>query len=83
MIVDAAPYFGHPEIDLALVDSFQPVPDEVFHAYREVAPIDTGFASRRELWRMSAYLAVITVDGSSTFGRPFVGRLLDAVRTYR
>jgi fructosamine-3-kinase len=40
--IDVAPYFGHPEIDLALIDYFDPVPDDVFEAYREIVPIDTG-----------------------------------------
>ena len=83
MVVDAAPYFGHPEIDLALIDYFQPVPDDVFAAYRDITPIDPGFEQRRELWRIFAYLAVITVDGGSPFGRPFVNRLADAVDAYR
>ncbi|MDQ6697975.1 MAG: fructosamine kinase family protein [Actinomycetota bacterium] len=82
VIVDAAPYFGHPEVDLALVDYFAPVPDSLFDAYRERAPIDPGFAERRELWRVFAYLAVIAVDGESWFGRRFVARLADAVRIY-
>jgi fructosamine-3-kinase len=43
---DAAPYFGHPEIDLTILDYFQPVPQAVFHAYRDIAPIDAEFAQR-------------------------------------
>ncbi|WP_051797229.1 fructosamine kinase family protein [Catenuloplanes japonicus] len=73
--VDVAPYFGHPEVDLALLDYFAPVPDEVFHAYAEVTPIDAGFARRKELWRLFGYLAVVTVDGASAFGRPFLDRI--------
>lgn len=83
VLLDVAPYFGHPEIDLALLDYFAPVPDEVFDGYRSVAPIDPGFAQRRELWRLFGYLAVITVDGGSAFGRPFVQRVADAVALYR
>ena len=83
VVIDAAPYFGHPEADLALVDYFQPVPGEVFAAYRDIAPIDPGFAERRELWRLAAYLAVIAVDGPGPFGRRYLGRLTAAVRSYR
>lgn len=82
VVIDAAPYFGHPEVDLALIDYFDPVPEDVFHAYRDVAPIDVGFAQRRELWRVCGYLAVISVDGHTPFGRQFLSRLSDAVRTY-
>jgi fructosamine-3-kinase len=83
VVIDPAPYFGHPEADLALVDYFQPVPDEVFHAYRDIAPVDHGFAERRELWRLHAYLAVIAVDGEGPFGRRYLDRLAAAVRSYR
>ncbi len=45
-------------------------------------PLDAGFAGRRELWRLPAYLAVIAVDGAGAFGRSFLPRLADAVRRY-
>jgi fructosamine-3-kinase len=83
VVIDAAPYFGHPEIDLALVDYFQPVPDDVFDAYRKITPIDPGFAERRELWRIFGYLAVVTVDGDNPFGRCFLTQLAEAVRRYQ
>jgi fructosamine-3-kinase len=82
-VIDAAPYFGHPEADLALVDYFQPVPDDLFAGYREIAPVDPGFPDRRELWRLAAYLAVIAVDGHRPFGRRYLGRLAAAVQAYR
>ena len=80
--IDPAPCFGHPEIDLAQVDFFQPVPGDVLDAYRELVPIDPGFADRRELWRLPTYLAVIAVDGPSPFGRECMTRLASAVRRY-
>ena len=78
-----APYYGHPELDLALVDYFARVPPELFDGYREVRPIDPGFPERRELWRLVGYLAVVTVDGASDFGRPFIRRIAEAVAQYR
>jgi fructosamine-3-kinase len=83
VLIDPAPYFGHPEIDLALVDYFAPVPDEVLAAYRDARPIDPEFQHRRELWRLSGYLAVITVDGASVLGRSFLNRVADAIARYR
>lgn len=77
-LIDVAPYYGHPEVDLALLDYFAPVPPEVLDAYREITPIDPGFPERRELWRLFGYLAVVTVDG----GAPFLGRIAAAVRKY-
>ncbi|MCU7722797.1 fructosamine kinase family protein [Actinoplanes sp. KI2] len=81
-LLDVAPYYGHPEIDLALLDYFAPVPPIVFDAYRAVMPIDRTFGERRELWRLFGYLAVVTVEGDSQFGRPFVGRIAAAVARY-
>jgi fructosamine-3-kinase len=81
-LLDVAPYYGHPEIDLALLDYFAPVPPVVFDAYREVKPIDPDFPSRRELWRLFGYLAVIAVDGNSAFGRSYLPRLAAAVKQY-
>jgi fructosamine-3-kinase len=83
VVIDPAPYFGHPEADLALVDYFHPVPDELFAGYRDAAPIDEGFAERRELWRLHAYLAIVAVDGSGPFGRRYLDRLAAAIRSYR
>jgi protein-ribulosamine 3-kinase len=83
VVIDAAPYFGHPEADLALLGYFQPVPDDVLDAYREILPVDPGFAGRRELWRLPAYLAVAAVAGDTPFGRRYLDRLAAAVRLYR
>jgi len=82
-IVDAAPYFGHREMDLALVDYFEPAPKAVFDSYRERLPIDGGFAERRDLWRLHAYLAGIAVAGDSVFGRIFLARLGTALDSLR
>lgn len=77
VVIDPSPYFGHPEIDLAMVDFFQPVPADVLDGYRHTATIASGFADRKELWRLYPYLAVVTVD------RQYLTRLADAIRRYR
>jgi protein-ribulosamine 3-kinase len=82
VVVDVAPYFGHPEADLALVDIYSPVGPALLRAYAEGAPVDSGFAGRRELWRLPGYLAAIAVAGASAFGRSFLPRLDGAIRQY-
>ncbi len=77
VMIDPAVYYGHPEMDLALVDYFQPVPEEVFDGYRQELPIDPGFWERRDLWRIYGYLAVVTVEGVT-----FLDRLAEAVQRY-
>jgi fructosamine-3-kinase len=81
VVADAAPYFGHPEIDLTLVDYFQPVPQDLFHAYRDIAPIDAEFAQRRDLWCIFVDLACITV-GAAQFDRYALDRLTRTARDY-
>jgi fructosamine-3-kinase len=62
-IIDPAVYYGNPEIDLALLDSFQPVPEDVFNGYRDELPIDPGFPERKDLWRIPLYLAAVALEG--------------------
>ncbi|HUV29828.1 MAG TPA: fructosamine kinase family protein [Acidobacteriota bacterium] len=76
-IIDPAIYFGHPEMDLALIDSWQPVPRAVFDGYRESMPIDSGFSERRDLWRVPLYLAAVALEGSM-----HLNRLTNALNTY-
>ena len=59
MFVDPNVHFGHPELDLAFVDYFKPVPEALFSAYDEMSPIAEDFSDRRELWRLPFYLAMV------------------------
>lgn len=79
--IDVAPYFGHPEADLALVDNYSPADPALFRAYAESQPVDPGFAGRRELWRLHSYLAAIAFAGAEAVPS-FVPRLDAAVRQY-
>jgi fructosamine-3-kinase len=82
VVADAAPYFGHPEIDLTLVDYFQPVPGDVFQAYGERAAIDSEFRQRRDLWCIFVDLACITV-AAAPFDRYALTRLAEVSRVYQ
>jgi fructosamine-3-kinase len=77
VLIDPAVYYGHPEMDLAYVDFFAPVPDDLFAGYRELTPIDPGFAERRDLWLIHAWLAMVAVDGPQ-----HVAQLNSALRRY-
>ncbi|RKX24927.1 MAG: hypothetical protein DRP45_07095 [Candidatus Zixiibacteriota bacterium] len=68
-VIDPAIFYGNPEWDLALIDSWQPVPDAVFDGYREEIPIDSGFSERRDLWRVPLYLAAVAIEGSMHLNR--------------
>ena len=63
VMIDPAVYYGHPEMDLAYVDFFAPVSDELLQGYQEMAPLDPGLSERRNLWRLPAWLAMVQMDG--------------------
>lgn len=77
VVIDPAVHYGHPEMDLAHIDYFEAVPDDVFAGYQEELPIEPGFWERRELWRIPAYLAIVSVDGPG-----YIGKLTAAVQQY-
>ncbi|MFN2291256.1 MAG: fructosamine kinase family protein [Anaerolineae bacterium] len=77
VVIDPAVYFGNPEVDLAWVDGFQPVPADVFDGYREERAIDPGFWERRDLWRIWGYLASVAVEG-----HVYLDPLSEALRKY-
>jgi protein-ribulosamine 3-kinase len=78
VLIDPAVYYGHPEMDLAYVDFFAPVPAELLAGYRELAPIDPGFAERCDLWLLHAWLAMVAVDGPH-----HLERLRNTLRRYQ
>ena len=45
VLIDPAVYYGHPEMDLAYIDFFAPVPAAFFAGYQEIAPINPGFVA--------------------------------------
>ncbi len=77
VVIDPAVYYGNPEMDLAFIDYFQTVPEDVFDGYQDELPIDPGFRERRDLWRVWGYLAAVTVEGPS-----YLGKLIEAVQKY-
>jgi fructosamine-3-kinase len=76
-VIDPAVYYGNPEIDLAYIDYFEPVPEDVFFGYKELLPINPGFHERRDLWRVYGYLAAVEVEGVI-----HLDKLVNAVKKY-
>jgi fructosamine-3-kinase len=77
VVIDPAVHYGHPEMDLAYVDYFHPVPEDLQRGYREHLPIDSGFNERRELWRIYGHLAAVEVEGAV-----YLPGLASAIRNY-
>ena len=77
VMIDPSVYFGHPEIDLASVNLFTPVPEDLIQGYQEVAAIDSGFSQRRNLWLIPAYLAMVQLEGPR-----HLDKLMAAIKIY-
>ena len=77
VVIDPAVYYGHPEMDLAQVDLFAPVPEDLFDGYRDLRSIEPGFWERRDLWRVWGFLASVAAEG-----RAYVPQLVGAVQKY-
>ncbi len=77
IVIDPAVYYGNPEMDLAYVNYFQEVPEDVFIGYQELMPIDPGFNERRDMWRVPAYLAAVEVEGMV-----HLNKLTNAIQKY-
>lgn len=46
VVIDPVIYCGNPEMDLAYIDYFQPVPEDVIDGDQDELPIDPGFSER-------------------------------------
>jgi fructosamine-3-kinase len=77
VVIDPAIYYGNHEMDLAYLDYFHPMPEDVLLGYQEILPIDPGFHERRELWCIYGYLAAVEVEGA-----PYLHQLVNAVQKY-
>jgi fructosamine-3-kinase len=62
-LIDPAPYGGHPEIDLAMLELFGAPSQRFLGAYREVAPLADGAGERRLLWQIQPLLVHAVLFG--------------------
>lgn len=64
-LVDPACYFGHAEVDLAMLDLFCAPPDEFREAY---GPREAGWRERRPVYQLFPALAHVRLWGASYYG---------------
>jgi fructosamine-3-kinase len=76
--IDPAPYFGHPEIELAFTTLFGGFPDAFYERYVALRPPAPGFHEQRR----DLYLLYPMLVHAALFGAPYdasVARLLDGI----
>jgi len=52
VLFDPAVYHGDPEADLAMTELFGGFPSEFYAGYRDIAPVDAGYAVRKILYNL-------------------------------
>ena len=77
-LIDPALYYGHAEVDLAMLTLFGGVGARFFAAYGDQAPFDaTGFAERRDLYNLYPLLFHV-----KAFGGAYLGQVEDILRRF-
>ncbi|SCX10639.1 Fructosamine-3-kinase [Nitrosomonas eutropha] len=64
VIFDPAVYYGDREADLAMTELFGRFPPDFYAAYRDIWPVDTGYATRKQLYNLYHILNHLNLFGS-------------------
>jgi fructosamine-3-kinase len=68
VLVDPAVYRGHREVELAMTELFGGFPKGFYAGYREVSPVESGYAERRDLYQLYPVLVHVNLFGGG-YGR--------------
>lgn len=64
-VFDAACYFGHREMDIAMNFLFGQLPTDFFDAYHAVYPLEKGFSERKDIYNLYPLLVHAVLFGMS------------------
>ena len=65
VLIDPAIYYGHKEIDLAMLFLFGNVPDEAFAEYELIYPIEKGWKERMDISQLYPLMVHLVLFGNS------------------
>ncbi len=77
VLIDPAVYFGHPEIDWAMLDLFGNYPQYSFEIYNEINPLEKGFEERKSIHQLYPLLVHLVL-----FGRSYYSSVMSKVKRY-
>jgi fructosamine-3-kinase len=77
VIIDPAVYYGHREVEIAFTQMFGGFPTGFYEGYDEAWPLDSGFASRRDLYNLYPLLV-----HANLFGGHYLSRCESVIRRY-
>ena len=67
VLIDPAVYYGHPEIDWAMLDLFGNFPKISFDTYNEINPLEIGFQNRKDIYQLYPLLVHLVLFGSGYY----------------
>ena len=76
-LIDPAVYVGHAEADLAMTELFGGFPAAFYGAYRQVNPLEPGYADRRDLYNLYHLLNHLNL-----FGPGYLSSVLRIIARY-
>ncbi|WWR16713.1 fructosamine kinase family protein [Lachnospiraceae bacterium JLR.KK008] len=76
-LIDPAAYVGHAETDLAMTELFGRFPRRFYDAYREVMPLQPGYADRLDLYHLYHLLNHLNL-----FGRAYLSPVQQILKRY-
>ena len=76
-LIDPAVYVGHAEADLAMTELFGGFAPDFYATYREVSPLQPGYARRRDLYNLYHLLNHLNL-----FGGGYLGSVMQVLDTY-
>ena len=77
VLIDPAVYYGHPEMDWAMLCLFGSFPDSSFMKYQEINPLEKGFEKRKEIHQLYPLLVHLNL-----FGKGYYNSVMNIVRKY-
>lgn len=77
MLIDPAVYYGHREMDLAMMHLFGGFPKELFEAYNKTYPLENAWRDRIDLHNLYPVLVHVNL-----FGGPYVQQAETIVKRY-
>jgi len=76
-LIDPAVYYGHPEMDWAMLDLFGSFPVISFEKYQEINPFEKGFEKRKEIHQLYPLLVHLIL-----FGRGYYNSVMNIVKKF-
>ena len=77
VLIDPSVYFGHPEMDWAMLGLFGNYPKLAMSSYQEINPLENGFNKRRDIHQLYPLLVHLIL-----FGKGYLSGIISTLKKY-